>query len=90
MKKVFKVIIFVGVVGAFFLIVTAKTRWAVERIARIARDLHLLYRRVGCLEQDVELLDTRTDGMEFDMRYNVKRFSDYDIDIDGDYDDDKY
>jgi len=91
MRKVSAIVIGVGIVAASIVVASKQSRWAVSRIARIAGDLHSLYRRVGVLEQDVDYLDSRTDSMEFDMKYNVKRMADFDIDIDDDfYDDDKY
>lgn len=60
---------------------------AAKKTARIESRLHSLDRRAEDLEDAVELLDTRTDGMEYDMKYNFKRHSDfglYDIDVDDD------
>lgn len=58
--------------------------------ARINRELRSLNKRVDDLEDAVELLDTRTDGMEYDMKYNVERVSDFSSLYDIDVDDERY
>ena len=74
-------IVFAAGAAAVFAVSCHKARAVADRLNGIAGDLR-------SLENDVDSLDERTDGMEFDLKYNVKRYTDYDID--DYYDDDKY